>query len=166
MRSTTTPVEVRNKISLDPCDEYLLDEYVWYISYCGRQRKHTYAVTKVKGKILRMHRLILNAGAKDYIDHVDGNGLNNCRHNIRICSPQENRMNVARFHSGKSKFKGVTHSGDARRNKPWRTRIRLNDVDVFDQSFHDEFDAALMYDYQIKKLFGNFAFLNFPCGEA
>ena len=51
---------------------------------------NTYALTKIDGKTVYMHRLILSPPKGQYVDHWNNDGLDNRRENIRICSPREN----------------------------------------------------------------------------
>ena len=55
-----------------------------------------------------MHRMIMDAKDDDEVDHVDGNGLNNQRVNLRICSHAQNMQNRAKHkNGGTSQYKGV-----------------------------------------------------------
>ncbi len=68
-----------------------------------------------------MHRLIINATAGRLCDHVDGNGLNNRRRNLRITTPSGNGINRHRF-KAKSGYIGVTFHDDCPL-RPWESRI-------------------------------------------
>jgi hypothetical protein len=61
------------------------------------------------GAFLRMHRLIMNCPDGLIVDHIDGDGLNNQKSNLRICSHQDNICNTRKT-PGKfaSDYKGVT----------------------------------------------------------
>lgn len=79
-------------------DEYY--EYLHQWKWCAHRQKHTfYAVRNIvsngKKKTHAMHRELLNSGIL-YIDHKDGNGLNNQRDNLRIASRGQNAMNLMR----------------------------------------------------------------------
>lgn len=122
----------------------------WYVS-CGK--RHNYAISTCS-KIF-MHRLILNAPDNMEVDHKDGNGLNNRRDNIRICTKSQNQANQL-VRKG-MKFKGI------RKNKNrWCARIRINGSEIHLGSFEKEEDAAKAYDKAAIKYFKEFSRLNFP----
>ena len=54
----------------------------------------------------RMHRIIMDAKKGEIIDHLDGNGLNNQKSNLRNCTFQENMRNKRTW--GKIKYNGVS----------------------------------------------------------
>jgi hypothetical protein len=93
-------------------------------------------------------------GAKG-IDHVDGDGLNNQKRNLRKATPTQNGGNrVIQKHS--SKFKGVTWW---KKPKKWVACIRFN-TRIHLGYFESETDAAKAYDAAALKLFGDFALTN------
>jgi hypothetical protein len=70
----------------------------------------------------RMHREIFGACDGQLVDHVDGDGLNNRRSNLRIATRAENNRNAAVRKDNTSGFKGVHwHKGDGR----WQAQIRV-----------------------------------------
>lgn len=69
-----------------------------------------------------LHRFILNAPKNKQIDHINGNGLDNRKSNLRLCTPQENARNRTKQKNNKSGLKGV--SFDKTRNK-WVARIKI-----------------------------------------
>jgi len=102
-----------------------------------------------------MHNVILNCKPVDYID---GNGLNNTRLNIRKCTNAQNHANMRKSH-GLSKHKGVSWN---KNSKKWVAHIGYNYKIEHLGSFRKEDDAARAYDLAATKLFGEFAYLNFP----
>ncbi len=137
-------------------------EKVWgYEWYSLKGPNTTYAVTNTntKGRLLSMHRLIMDAPPDTVVDHRDRNGLNNCRHNLRLCTHQQNLWN--RKKSGKrswSPYLGVAVLPNGR----YRTQLRVDGRTVHFGCFTEERDAALMYDAVVRRLRGEFATLNFP----
>lgn len=120
-----------------------------------------YAITNIKtdeGKktTLKIHRLIMRTSKGVDIDHIDGNGLNNQRNNLRECSRSENNCNQHRFR-GVSKLKGVCWS---KYHKRWKAQIRFGTVNTHIGYFASELDAARAYDAAALKYFGVFARIN------
>lgn len=110
---------------------------------------------------IRMHRLILGAGPGVEIDHVNGNGLDNRRCNLRIADRRDNMRNQRMHVDNCSGFKGVSFMGGKHhRHKPWQARIKAKGRDEFLGSFSKPKDAALAYDQAAKELFGRFARTN------
>jgi hypothetical protein len=90
------------------------------------------------------------------IYHKDGDGLNCQRHNLRICTIQQNRRNKAKH--GKSGLKGVsfhTSTGE------WRARIFIDEKEKALGLYTDPLEAACAYDMAAVKYFGEFAYCNF-----
>ena len=106
----------------------------------------------------RMHRLIMQAKKGQQIDHINGNGLDNRRCNLRFCTNSQNQMN-ARPMGGSSKYKGVSWN---KKGNKWYSAIRFNYKQIHLGVFVSETLAAKAYDSKAKELFGEFAYLNFP----
>jgi hypothetical protein len=109
-------------------------------------------------KKLRLHRLIMGAPDDAEVDHIDGNGLNNQRYNLRIVTRADNMKNKNIYKNNSSGYKGVTW--DTSRNK-WRAQVGFNGKSVTIGRFGNLEDAAQAYDDKATQLFGEFANLNF-----
>jgi hypothetical protein len=92
---------------------------------------------------------------KIIIDHIDRNGLNNTRKNLRICTHAQNKANLHLYRNNTSGFRGVTF--DKNRNK-WFAKIRKNDKWIFIGRFDKKIDAAIAYQKKAKEFFGDFVF--------
>ena len=123
------------------------DDRCWYA--------HTF---KRDGTPLSMHRLITNAPKGLLVDHIDHNGLNNRKSNLRLCTNAQNQQNTRPRRGGTSRYKGVWL--DKTRNVFMAT-ISCNKKRYFLGRFKLETDAAKAYDKKAKELFGEFAYLNF-----
>lgn len=100
----------------------------------------------------RLHRIILDAPAGALVDHVNGDGLDNRRANLRLCSGSQNGANK-RCSVGRSGFRGV-YPARAR----WYASIQHRSLGTF----ADPVDAARAYDAAAQAIYGPFARLNFP----
>jgi hypothetical protein len=139
-----------------------LSQHKWFAS---KDRQTYYAVRNINrsGKYLleRMHRRILDAQSSQQVDHINHNGLDNQRKNIRLCTDLENSHNMQKFPGGSSKYKGVCWSEQSRR---WSAKINISNRRVYLGLFANEDDAARAYDIKARELYGEFAYLNFPHG--
>jgi hypothetical protein len=93
------------------------------------------------------------------IDHINGNGLDNRRENLRLATRQQNRMNSRKYRRGDARYKGVLQP---KGRGSWIAQIRLNRKNIRIGLFATEEEAARAYDAKARELFGEFARLNFP----
>lgn len=105
-----------------------------------------------------MHREIMDVPKHLVCDHINHNGLDNRKNNLRTCTRQQNTHNQKPRKKGTSKYKGVDWN---KRQKKWRARIYYRGKCHYLGYFNNEIDAALTYDKKAKELFGEFACLNF-----
>lgn len=106
-----------------------------------------------------MHRFILNLiGTKQRADHIDGDGLNNQRFNLRIATGAQNNMNRRNVREHSSQYKGVSWDYV---NQKWMVRIKAKGYYMNLGRFVDEVEAALAYDRAAMHYFGEYANLNF-----
>jgi hypothetical protein len=141
---------------VDPEDYAALARHKWS---AARQGRTIYAVRSHHGVQIRMHRVIMKAPRGLVCDHIDHDGSNNTKRNLRLCTRNQNGKNQRRRTDGRSKYKGVSwHKGDGR----WHARIYHNGRCHHLGRFRREIDAARAYDRAARRLHGSFASLNFP----
>ena len=124
-----------------------------------------YAIRAIKsfdGKYIKLflHRELLDLikGDGKKVDHINHNGLDNRKCNIRVCTQLQNTYNRRPNKNCSSKFKGVSwHKGC---NK-WQSRIRIKGTIKHLGTFVKEIDAAIEYDSAAIKYFGEFSHINF-----
>jgi len=146
---------------VDDADYAWLNQWKW----CAHKiRDYFYAVrhsSRKKGKryTLLMHRVILGLerGDKRQGDHRNRNTLDNSQDNLRICTPRQNAMNRKAFSNTTSKYKGVSWNRQA---KKWQAQIKIKGESRYLGSFDLEIDAAIAYNEEAKKHYGEFAYLN------
>lgn len=107
-----------------------------------------------------LHRLIMNPQKGMEVDHMDGNGLNNSRQNLRICSREENGRNRKLSSLNTSGFHGVCFTKTEKRRKRWLAVIRAKGKKITLGRFHTKEEAAFVYNQAAKKYHGEFATLN------
>ena len=105
-----------------------------------------------------MHRLILGITCDSQGDHINGDGLDNRRANLRPVTHAQNMQN--RRGNGPT-FKGIYCVERTTRN-PWMAKIAVAKKQIYLGYYATPEDAARAYDEAAKKYFGEFARLNFP----
>jgi hypothetical protein len=119
----------------------------------------TFYTIKGKGVNRRwMHFAIIGGEPGMEIDHKDGNGLNNQRSNLRLCTHAQNMQNRPMLRTNKSGYKGVSW---AKCNNKWTSCIGVEGKTKHLGYFTCLLKAAKAYDKAAKKYYGEFASLNF-----
>ena len=138
-------------------------QYKWHIQKGPRTCYAVHSLTNGKNaprKNLQMHNLLINIPDGMFCDHINRNGLDNRKANLRPATHTQNIWNRAKFKPySRSKYKGVDFANDMNR---WRARIRVNGKRIYLGSFKNELEAAKTYDRAAKLYHKEFAFLNFP----
>lgn len=156
------PVEPDGFALVDLCDLDLVADLEWKRL---RTKNNNYAITNGRGPgksgITYMHRLISCPHTHEVVDHANGNGLDNRRANLRLCSMGMNRGNAFADKDKKhSQYKGVSRGFYRIR---WRyTATIKHKGKTFRKLFDDELAAARWYDDHAREIFGEYACLNFP----
>lgn len=152
----------KNKYAIvDDEDFELLNRLKWYCSHGG------YAVRDVclKGVESRvyMHRILTNAPKDLVVDHINGNGLDNRKENLRLATREQNtRNNQTTFKRNTSGFRGVDWQEYA---KSWRVCISVKSKSIHIGMFKDRVKAARAYDAAAIKYHGEFATTNEKLGN-
>lgn len=109
---------------------------------------------KPRRAVFYLHKAILTVEDGQHVDHVDGNGLNNRRSNLRPASPSENQHNRKRLSKTVSGLKGVSR---APRSPKWRARIKINGQERVVGLFDTKEAAHAAYIKAAMALHGDFA---------
>lgn len=150
----------QNKVAIvDDVDFNLVCQFKWHVHWDGYHfyaRRHT-GRCDGKDPIITLHSFLVNPPPGFKVDHKDGDGLNNQRGNLRICTHAQNMRNRKPPVSA-SLYKGLSWNKSYDR---WRVRITVEGKCIFLGCFIDEKEAALAYDKAATQLHGEFARLNF-----
>jgi hypothetical protein len=147
----------QGKVALvDDGDYGLVIQHKWY---AAELKRHWYAVRSGQNhRMIFLHREIMNASAGVQVDHINGNGLDCRRENLRLCTPAENNRNSSKPRSNTSGYKGVTWH---KRGAKWQAAISWNRKSIHLGLFSDPETAARAYDEAARKYHGAFAKTNF-----
>lgn len=143
-------------IKLTKCKEAIVDDRdfeelsksKWFM--CSR-----YAMTERNGKRILMHRHILQPPDGMFVDHINGNTLDNRRENLRLATKQQNCSNQ-RKKGGVSRYKGAYKT----RGGKWYSKIAPHGKSIYLGTFDTEELAADAYNKAAKHYFGEFANIN------
>ncbi len=142
------------------------DVYEWAVKHKWHTQRIRddlfYAVRSIRRGIyitrIYLHREIMGAAKGTMVDHINGDGLNCTRSNMRLASKSENQRNCRKPSNNTSGHKGVYwHKGVGK----WRAHIRVDGKRICIGDFANLEDAALAYDAAARKHHGEFARLNF-----
>jgi HNH endonuclease/AP2 domain len=116
---------------------------------------------KILGKFttIHMHQIILPLPKGMMVDHINHNGLDNRKVNLRPATRSQNLLNSRKHRSGTSRFKGVRY---AKNVQAWIAFSRRQGQRQYLGTFQTEEDAARAYDRFVLEHHGEFALTNFP----
>lgn len=145
---------------VDPEDYVWLSQFRWH---CKVNKCAIYAVRTItiagKSKRIFMHRLLAGTPSHLVCDHINHDGLDNRKQNLRNCTIKQNNANSRPSKNSSSKYKGISFN-KARRK--WAAYIKKNGKQFYLGLFASESAAAKAYDEAAKEYYGEFAHLNFP----
>jgi hypothetical protein len=133
-------------------DYELVREEKWYV--CSKSSNTFYAERQEEGKTLSMGRLILDAEPGEIVDHINGNGLDNRKCNLRIVTKSQNGANMRLHKINSSGFKGVHWD---KKNKKWKVELMVDCKRIWVGRFNDLSQAIKAYNDTAKTYFGEYS---------
>lgn len=144
---------------VDAEDYERLSEFHWHAT-SGPWNNTVYAASQSGRTRLRMHRVILGLGPNDpEVDHINRNGLDNRKANLRLVSRRQNALNQSLRRTVTTGFRGASWSKSHGR---WWSRIKVAGKTIHLGYFDTAEEAARAYDVAAIKYNGEFAQPNFP----
>lgn len=151
------------KINLTQGEYALVDdedyEFLSQWKWCTFKREGytSYAIHSQNKKTTYMHRLLMKAKKGEHVDHINHDGLNNQRSNLRLCTRAQNQWNARKSKKNTSGYKGVMWH---KSNKQWEAKIMANRKYMYLGSFQKKSDAVKVYREAAKEYHGEFANTN------
>lgn len=121
---------------------------------------HVYAFRRTKEQPIDfLHRILLSPTKEFHVDHEDGNGLNNRRKNIRICTPYQNQGNRIVQRNNRLQLKGVreTKFDSGEYAGKFMANIKLGGKNIYLGTFCTKEEASAAYLGAARVAFGEFA---------
>ena len=151
----------QDKFALVDDEDY---EYLMQWKWCAIRGRHRwYAMRKSGARTLLMHRVVLDAPRRTPVDHINADGLDNRKCNLRLCTTGQNTQR-GDFRTGKTGYRGVQCV--AERRSKYRARMRGGNGGerwVGHLGFYaTPEEAAMAYDEAMLWIYGEHAFTNFP----
>jgi len=114
---------------------------IWYVSVCYDYKENL------------LHRIIMNPCRNMVVDHINGDGLDNRKSNLRVCTQAKNLANKRKNKYSKSRYKGVVKQSNG-------SKFVARCKDIYLGSFVSEHEAAAAYNKKALELFGEYAYIN------
>lgn len=147
---------------VDDDDYEELSKYKWCASPLRYNTSYALRNVYIPGKspkTIFMHNVILNPKKGELVDHIDGDGLDNRKTNLRICTNTQNQWNKPMQSNNKTGYKGVSYY---KTSKKWKAKVVANGVVYHLGTFDSPELAGRAYDKGAQEYHGEFARLNFP----
>lgn len=162
----------KGKVAIIDADRYEeFAEFAWQA--LNAKSDKFYAVRKAyrdgKRRCIYLHREVMGLalGRMPLVDHINCNGLDCRKENLRLVDYRQNVQNKrpqkVRAERG-SRYKGVTFVPRKRARTTWRSHIFVHGKHIELGCYESEIEAARVYDAAAREHFGEYAWLNFPEG--
>lgn len=139
--------------AVDLEDQERVEAFLWRLRPDGYVQSSYHDGKRMVHELL--HRFVMKAAPEDLVDHVDGNRVDCRKRNLRVITLQQNSFNRAPCEG--RQWKGIYAHG-----LRWKARIKIDGRTVYLGAYDTAELAAHAYDEAARRLFGEFARLNFP----
>jgi len=142
---------------VDEQDASLVEGKKWCVHFEQRRKyKYVVNVTRESGRcrMVYLHRIITGAASGQFVDHINGDTLDNRRGNLRLCDNRLNQGNQRRVR-GCVPIKGVTIE-----NGHYRARIRRFGRRLSLGTYRTPIEAGFAYARAAVEVFGDHAYSN------
>lgn len=148
-------------VLVDAEDSWALSNHVWTLMNGNRFSSYAHArgYVKISSSGSYLHRAIMQTSSVVKIDHINGNGLDCRKNNLRQATQRQNLHNRRPKRSGTSKYLGV-HRISRGAIPKFQTQIAINKKTVLSLTFASEQDAAICYNYHAAHYHGDFVRFN------
>ncbi len=147
------PLTKGKEALVDDQDYDYLMQWNWHAAKDGK-----YTGYRTRSECMYMHQLVGELmGFPGIADHINCDGLDNRRRNLRPATNQTNLMNRGPQANNTSGFKGVTFDKSRRK---WKAQLKKDQKMIFQRRFDSKTEAAKAYNKVAKEHFGEFAWLN------
>lgn len=149
----------QGKVALvDDEDFERVNQFKWYARKDSKSTTIFYAVRGAYKKCILLHRFIMDLNdSKKKVDHINHNGLDNRKNNLRACSSFENARNRNISMHSKTGFKGVSFLTVKGK---YLASIKINNKSIHIGLFNSPIEAAKAYNAKALELHKEFAYLN------
>lgn len=150
---------------VDDADYESLSQRKWFAAktHTGYYYAHTQVRSNDRYRILKMHRLLMDAPPGCPVDHLNHNTLDNQRSNLRVCTAAANSHNRRKHKQSTSQFMGVSwQKPKGNRHGGWVASISVGNIPIYLGFFQDEVEAAIAYDRAVERFRDAYATTNFP----
>lgn len=148
---------------VDDEDYSKISSFKWFSDgrYAMRSKKYP---GKRSSYFIYMHRFIMDQPTKKEngleVDHVNGDGLDNRKENLRICEHYQNKANSKTQSNNSTGYRGVWYSTDQKRRKRWVAEIKLKGKKKHLGRYLTKEEAAVAYNIASEKYHGDYGRLN------
>ena len=149
---------------IDADDFERVGQWRWYTKRDkGSACERIYAAARLETphgwRKVTLHRYIMDAQPGELVDHINHDGLDNRRANLRLATTRQNSANSPPGRRNKTGYKGVVYSKGS-----WYANVTVDARTRLSGPFGSPELAALAHDRLAKELFGDFAYQNFGAG--